>query len=130
MDPLWIQLAGQLTLSLYLIVIAAAVTGLVVLVILRKIAWRSDAGPLRSWRIDGRLDPPGSLMRAFVEYVGNTNEHEASTSGISDRRRNREARLLMDHVRADALERAISPSDVETLVEKLRQAIRAEEPVD
>ncbi|MGH9870765.1 MAG: hypothetical protein ACREAA_21720 [Candidatus Polarisedimenticolia bacterium] len=63
----------------------------------------------------------GWWKRFFFEYVGNV-----STEG--ERRRERQARILMDHIKDDLARRGLAPVERERIVEGLRKAVRAGEP--
>jgi hypothetical protein len=76
------------------------------------------------------VGPVRTLAHVVIEYVGNTDWPESSSFGDLDRRRNRASRVLMDHVRGQASARDATPSEVEQLVEELREAIRSAEGVD
>jgi hypothetical protein len=61
------------------------------------------------------------LLRFFIEYVGNVDADE-------DRRRNREARILMDQIMNDMSQRGIPSHEFERSVERIRESLRAVEP--
>ena len=111
MDQSWIELAGKISLYSYFLLVAVALVWMLTRTTLRS------RGPAFG---DG-------LVRFLLEYVGNVNmEGHGSESERTDRRRNREARVLMDRVKQEMINRAVPSSDTEQLMEELREAIRAE----
>jgi hypothetical protein len=136
MDQSWIEIASKVVLHLYVLIIGMAVAGFAAGKVLRRLVPGSGGGQSQPGdahladRWVGRTRRPSPpLIRLLVEYVGNTSLHEGrAASVIDDRRQNQAARILMNHVRREALRREASPSEVEALMERLRQAIRVQGP--
>ncbi len=61
------------------------------------------------------------LLRFFIEYVGNVDID-------ADRRRNREARILMDRIMDDMTRRGVPSHEWQRSVEEIRESLRAREP--
>lgn len=61
------------------------------------------------------------LLKFFVEYIGNV-DFEA------DRRRNREARILMDRIMDDMTRRGVPSHEWEKSVEEIRESLRTVGP--
>jgi hypothetical protein len=118
MDLPSIETAGIVTVYVYAIVVAAWVAGRVAYPIISRRRVGATVGPVRP------------LARVVIEYVGNTDWPASLSFGDQDRRRNWASRVLMDHVRGQASARDATPSEVEQLVEELREAIRSAEGVD
>lgn len=116
MNQSWIETAGKVSLYTYFLFVGMCLMALGVRVVLRKIGPASGRRPLS-----------GGLMRLFVEYFGNTNFQEMpAESGIRDRRRNRQARVLMDRVKHEMSKREVSSDDTDQLMEELREAMRSD----
>ena len=62
-----------------------------------------------------------SLLRFFLEYVGNVDVD-------MDRRRNHQARILMDRIVNDMARRGVPSHEWEKSVEEIRKTLRAIEP--
>jgi len=130
------EAAGRTSLYIYLVFIAACLIGIA----MRATFRRHDSGPpLESHtsgesEIDAVRDRPAGrglarlrMVRFFLEYIGNLSIHEHGFhSQISDRRRNRQTRVLLDRVREEMSRREIPSSDTEELMEELRKTIRTE----
>jgi hypothetical protein len=116
----WLLTLSAVSVYVYVIVVAGASTGLAILAV-----WRRHFAPQ-----DGEPAPLTPQARTLIEYLGNTSCSGPSTFEARERRRNRAARLLMDHVRERALAQNAAPSEVSSLVEKLREAIQAAERFD
>ncbi len=108
MSGAWIESIGSLVLLGYCIVVVAVLGWMAVRLLLR-----------------GRGVEPvtlGGIGRFLIEYVGNVDVEPQRV----DRRRNRQARVLMDHVKQEMLSRDIDPSDADRLMENLREVVRTE----
>ena len=64
-----------------------------------------------------------ALARFALEYVGNVGPEELRSR--VERRRNREARVLMDYIKGDLALREVQPPEAERLLEELRKTVRA-----
>ena len=108
MSEAWIEPIGKLILYAY---------GLVVLAILVWIVIRVTLG-------NRNVHPAhvGGTGRFLLEYVGNVDVEPK----LIDRRRNRQARVLMDRVRQEMRSRDVGAADTEQLMEDLREAVRTE----
>lgn len=114
MEQTWLLTAGRLTLYLFYAFVVAILAGIAVG---RVLQWpRSGVGAAAG---------KSSLLRLFVEYVGNSGLEGDGRAG-EDRRHNWEARVLMDHIKDEMTSQAVPPSEQKRLVEKLRASVRAE----
>jgi hypothetical protein len=120
MDAAWLLTASAVSVYVFVGVVTIMAVGLVSMAVFRRHFSRSrDETP-----------PLGATARTLIEYLGNTSYPEVPSSGIPERRRNRVARLLMDHLRMQAMAHDAAPAEVTTLVERLREAIQAAEHPD
>lgn len=141
MDQSWVVAAGHISLYLYYLLILAMLGGIVARGTLMKHRSRvafptgpadvPQAGARGGAAIVVPLPPRArqwsGYVRWFVEYVGNLDYPSRSTAEI-ERRRNRQARILMEHIKNDLAGRDIPPGEKENLVEQLRESIRSVEP--
>ena len=116
MNQLWIETVGQVSLYVFFILVGACLVSLVIRVVLRRFGLALDRGSVL-----------GDLIRFVVEYLGNTSLQELTEefSG-GDRRRNRQARILMDQVRREMAKHQASSDETEKLMEELRETVRSE----
>jgi len=63
----------------------------------------------------------GWWMRFLFEYIGNVDAE-------GERRRERKARILMEHIKDDLARRGLPPQERDRIVEELRMSMRASEP--
>jgi len=122
MEQSWIVASGRLSLYLYYALIVASLLGIAYRRASPSSVARPASGPDRARRLEA--PGAGALARFAVEYVGNVGLEELS--GRIERRRNREARALMDYIRGDLAKRQVQPSEAERLLEDLRETVRAE----
>ena len=101
----WLETAGKLSLYLFLTLVAGSLITIFVRVVLRKPSPVGFGGP---------------LTRFLFEYVANL------STVPSERRRNQQARLLIDRVREEMARRAVPLREREELVDELRKAMRTE----
>jgi hypothetical protein len=118
MEQSWIVASGRLSVFLFYALIVASLLGIAYRRALRGSETRS-AGP-----DDKGGRPAGALARLALEYVGNVGPEELR--GRTERRRNREARVLMDYIKGNLALSEAQPLDAERLVEELRKTLRAE----
>jgi hypothetical protein len=114
MEQTWLVTVGRLTLYIFYAFVGATLAGIAVGRVFRRPRSGLEAAVGKS-----------SLLRLFVEYVGNSGLKGDGGAG-EDRRRNWEARVLMEHIKEEMTRRAVPPSEREQLVEKLRASVRAE----
>ena len=118
MEQSWIVASGRLSVYLFYALIVASLLGIAYRRALRGSEARS-AGPDKT---GGRT--AGALARFALEYVGNIGPEELRAR--FERRRNRQARVLMDYIKGDLALREVQPLEAERLVEELRNTLRAE----
>lgn len=126
----WLETAGRLSLGFYLI----AAGGLMLAIVIRAAfgnPWRQSAArradPVAvadrgSWTVRIRLS------QFLLEYVGNLSVKDPQEYGLpadpTDRRSNRQGRVLLDWVREEMEARRLPARDQEQLLEDLRRAMR------
>jgi len=122
MEQSWIVASGRLSLYLFYALIVASLLGIAY----RRASASSEARPAAGPNKIRRREVPGAgaLARVALEYVGNVGLEELRKR--IERRRNREARALMDYIKGDLAKRQVHPSEAERLLEELRQTLRAE----
>jgi hypothetical protein len=141
MDQSWVVAAGRFSLYVYYLLILALLVGIVLQHAFPKRGTRAmclpgtvqapEAGTNGRRPVElpsaPRANHRTNLLRFLVEYVGNL---DVQTQGATeaDRRRNHQARILMEHIKEDLARRNIPPSEKEHLVEKLRESIQSVEP--
>jgi len=141
MDQSWVVAAGHISLYLYCLLILAMLGGLAARGALMKHRSRvappagsadvskagASGGPAIVVPLPPRAHRWSAALRLFVEYVGNLDSPTRTTAEI-ERRRNRQARILMEHIKNDLAGRDIPPAEKEDLVERLRESIQSVEP--
>jgi hypothetical protein len=120
MEASWVETASAVAIDAYVVTVASLAAVIVVLPVVRRLVTRSG----------GAAPPLGSRARVLIEYLGNTTCSAGWPAGDDDRRTDRTARVLMDHLRSRAIERDATPVEVERLVDELRRVIRAAGPVE
>lgn len=120
MDQSWIETVGWMSLPVFFCTVGACLIGLIV---------RAFVDPRRqSERPESPFGSEGRLSRLLFEYVGNASFEELQLeSRAEDRRRDRQARRLIDAVQSEIARREIPRSEIERIVEQLRESIRGEE---
>jgi len=125
MESGWIVTAGSVSLYAYYSLIVALVAGIV----LQHAGAKRRTG--RPQAVDFIGAPPADrrsgVVRFVVEYMGNL-EVRMERAAEVERRRNLQARMLMEHIQQDLTRRGISLPDKEHLVSRLRESIQAVEP--
>ena len=139
----WLEAAGSLTLSCYLLFMGGLLTATVIRAALgsrrprsdRRLRTASSGSASREHALwgDGSAGPrPTVGIRAgrfLFDYVGNVDsqEHEdLDRAGAPDRRRDHEARELLNWIKEQMAERGFPARDEREFLEDLRQAIRKE----
>ncbi len=138
MDQSWVVTAGRFGLYAYYLLIIALLVGIVLrrafprprsrVMSPSREVWAPDPGAngRRSVELPSalRAGHRNNYLRFFLEYVGNLDVQSRTATEI-DRRRNRQARILMEHIKEDLARRDIPPSEKEDLVEKIRESIQS-----
>jgi len=122
-DPFWLEVTGRLSLCGYLFGMGGLLTTTVV---------RAVRGNSTSERGAGAQGPPSPLgaraSRFFFEYIGNFGGTELGCEwGTADRRKNPQARILLDWIKDQMEQRGFPAADEEEFLEHLREAIRHED---
>lgn len=125
MDTSWLEVAGSLSLSCYLI----GMGGLLTLTVCRAVLGNSRPRSA-SWSRRARATTlEAGVSRFFYEYLGNLGSPERGRSwGTEERRRNPQARMLLDWLKDQMEERGFPAAAEEEFLEHLREAIRHENP--
>ena len=119
MDESVIEAIGGISLRMLFVCVGACLVGMIV----RILAVRAP-GVVRRGPSDGET---GRLTRWLFEYIGNASLEELRVEArAEDRRRNRQARRLLDVVQSEIAKREISRSESERILERLRETIRGE----
>lgn len=139
----WLEAAGSLTLSCYLFFIGGLLTAIIIRAALAgrwsrsgrglRAAFSEAAQRERPPRGEGSAGPRStvgvSAGRFLLDYVGNVDSQEHGDlhrAGTRDRRRDHEARELLDWIKEQMAERGFPARDEREFLEDLRQAIRKE----
>lgn len=132
----WIEGAGRIAVPSFFIFIGLMLT---MIHFRRRRNWKQDAAGIAQGRAEARegasiADSTATqetradhALNRVLEYLGNL-DVEPAGSGRDERRRNAEARLLMDHIQHDLSRRGVSQLERERLVEDLRESMRSREP--
>jgi hypothetical protein len=125
MDSSWVVTAGSFSLYAYFCLIVALLAGVVVQHAFAK------RGTGRPQSVDFIGAPPadrrGGVVHFVVEYMGNLDVRTEPSAEV-ERRRNLQARMLMEHIKQDLTRRGIPLSEKEHLVDRLRESIQSVEP--
>ena len=111
MNESWMQMAGDVSLSVFLAVAGASLFGLVL---------RAVAGG--SW-FEPSIEATGRMRRWLCEYVGNVTFGELEARG-EERRRNWQVRQAVEAVQYEIAKHEIPNVETERIVEHVREAIR------
>lgn len=120
MDDSWMQTAGRASLFVFAALVGISLISMMV----RGALGRRETVAGR----DALLRRGSALLRILVEYVGNTGPEEAAPAGEQERRRNWQARALMEVIKREMTQRAATPSETEAFLEELRRAMQIEGP--
>jgi hypothetical protein len=113
MEISWMVVAAKVSLYAFCLFVGASLVA---------IAWlRSNPGA------GERPGPSTTLLARLLEYAGNIDA--AGPGGARpERRRNPQARALMEHIIQEMAARQAPPRESEEVIEELRESIRSVEP--
>jgi len=134
MNPSWLETVGTASLYCYFVLVGASLIALLVRAATRTPSPESFASQARISGDSVETAPRSPTFRervagVMLEYVGNTGRDDhahAAPSGLPDRRRNVQARFLMDYINEEMIGLDVTSTEREQLLEGLREAMRSE----